>query len=124
MQLDYEVDKKGIGKRLQNERLRLGLTQDKLSELIGCTAKYLSKVENGSSVPSLPFILKFSEVTEGDLNYLLRGICWRSDGHQEFMVRESSPIYDPSFTKLSKKGRRLREEIMKSIDKILEENSI
>lgn len=74
MQLKIEIDKKTIGRRLKTARESFGLTQEKLSEEMGCTSKYISKVENGASAPSLPFVIKFSEITGSDLNYLLRGM--------------------------------------------------
>lgn len=64
MQLKIEIDKKSIGRRLKTARESFGLTQEKLSEEMGCTSKYISKVENGASAPSLPFVIKFSEISE------------------------------------------------------------
>lgn len=44
MQLKIEIDKKSIGSRLKTARELHGLTQEKLSEEMGCTSKYISKV--------------------------------------------------------------------------------
>ena len=123
MQLQYRIDKKAIGKRLQNERIRLEQTQEKLSEAIGVTTKYLSKVENGAAAPSLPFIIKFSEVTGSDLNYLLRGMYRQTEGYP-CVVREESAFYDVSTSGISKKGRRVCSEIIKKVIEVLEENNI
>ena len=123
MQLQYNIDKKAIGKRLQNERIRMNQTQEKLSESIGVTTKYLSKVENGAAAPSLPFIIKFSEVTGSDLNYLLRGMYPQTAGYPD-MVREGSAIYDVSTAGMSKKGRKVCSEIMKKVIEVFEENNI
>ena len=123
MQLQYEIDKKAIGKRLQNERLRQYLTQEKLSEAIGVTTKYLSKVENGAAAPSLPFIIKFSEVTGSDLNYLLRGTDQKIERYPN-MVREETLIYDAFDNGLSRKSRKVCSEIMMKVIEVLEENKI
>ena len=48
MQLKIEIDKKSIGRRLKTARESFGLTQEKLSEEMGCTSKYISKVEKRS----------------------------------------------------------------------------
>lgn len=120
MQLQYDIDKKAIGKRLQNERLRQGYTQEKLSEIIGVTMKYLSKVENGAASPSLPFVLKFSEVTGTDLNFLLRGIN-NSCAEYAGIVIEETPIYDAYERGVSKKNCKICYEIMKRILDVLQE---
>lgn len=122
MQIDYELDKKAIGERLQRERLRKGLTQDRQSETMGITSKYLSKVENGASAPSLPFIIKFSEVTGSDLNYLLRGVYAIESTDLGMVIREPGPDFYTD-TKLSKKNRKICNEMMKRIAEVLEENN-
>ena len=53
MQIKYDLDKVGIGSRLQEERIRAGHTQESLAEAMGITDKYISKVENGAAAPSL-----------------------------------------------------------------------
>ena len=55
MQIKYDLDKVGIGSRLQEERIRAGHTQESLAEAMGITDKYISKVENGAAAPS-PFV--------------------------------------------------------------------
>ena len=41
-----------LGKRIAAHRRRLGLTQDRLAELLGVTAQAVSKWENDQSCPS------------------------------------------------------------------------
>jgi len=122
MQLQYEIDKKAIGKRLQSERHKNGHTQESLSEAMGITSKYLSKVENGASAPSLPFVIKFSEITGSDLNYLLRGMYPKGES-TAMLVREPAPIYELS-AGLSKKSRKICSEVMTKIIEVLEENKV
>ena len=73
MQLDYEIDQEAIGRRLRTQRKLKRWTQAELSEYLGVTTKYVSKVENGDSLPSLQYMLKFAELTGASLDYLLRG---------------------------------------------------
>ena len=122
MQLEYEIDKKGIGERLQRIRTIKGYTQETLSEAMGCTSKYISKVENGASAPSLPFVIKFSEITGSDLNYLLRGMYPKGES-TAMLVREPASIYELS-AGLSKKSRKICSEVMTKIIEVLEENKI
>jgi len=122
MQLKIEIDKKSIGRRLKTARESFGLTQEKLSEEMGCTSKYISKVENGASAPSLPFVIKFSEITGSDLNYLLRGMYPKGES-TVMLVREPASIYELS-AGLSKKSRKICSEVMTKIIEVLEENKI
>ncbi len=124
MQLQYEIDKKAIGKRLQSERHKNGHTQESLSEAMGITSKYLSKVENGAAAPSLPFIMKFSEVTGSDLNYLLLGTFPKTEETIINMVREGGKAYDDVTAGLSEKGRRICDEMVKKLAGVLKENKI
>ena len=57
-------------KKLKNLRIRFGCTSKQLSELIGCDASYISKIENGRITPPLDklvviadyFGIKFEEL--------------------------------------------------------------
>ncbi len=122
MQLKIEIDKKAIGSRLKRIRQNTGYTQESLSEEMGCTSKYISKVENGASAPSLPFVIKFSEITGSDLNYLLRGMYPKGES-SAMLVREPAPIYELS-AGLSKKSRKICSEVMTKIIEVLEENKV
>ena len=44
------IDKR-IGKRIKEQRERLGLTQDKFAEKLGVTTNYISTIERGASFP-------------------------------------------------------------------------
>ncbi len=51
-----------LGKRIAAHRKRLGLTQDRLAELLGVTAQAVSKWENDQSCPDITMLPKLSEV--------------------------------------------------------------
>ena len=120
MQIDYKIDRKAIGKRLKNERNRLGYTQESMAEAMGITSKYLSKVENGAAAPSLPYILKFTEITGADLNYLLLGKYPGLSG-REGLIMEPPMTFDDPEAKLSKKNRRICNEMVRKMAEVLEE---
>lgn len=44
------IDKR-IGKRIKEQRERLGLTQDKFAERLGVATNYISTIERGASFP-------------------------------------------------------------------------
>lgn len=47
--IDYTV----IGKRIQSQRQKKDITQEKLAEKVGISVVYLSKIENGRVYPTL-----------------------------------------------------------------------
>lgn len=55
------LSKETIGKRISNERKSIGLTQAELSEKIGISEKYLSRIECGKQLPSIVIIAKICE---------------------------------------------------------------
>lgn len=46
------IDYKDIGQRIKEKRIQKGMTQEKLSELIGVGPSHMSHIESGSTVPS------------------------------------------------------------------------
>lgn len=50
-----------LGKRISAHRRRLGLTQDRLAELLGVTAQAVSKWENDQSCPDISLLPKLSQ---------------------------------------------------------------
>lgn len=124
MQIQYDLDKKGIGGRLQLERERAGRTQETMAEAMGVTWKYISKVETGASAPSLSYVMKFSDITGSDFNYLLRGSYPKESAGYEGIIREPVIQYGDPARKLSKKSRKVCNEMMKKIIEVLEDNNI
>ncbi len=51
-----------LGKRIAAHRKRMGLTQDRLAELLGVTAQAVSKWENDQSCPDITMLPKLAEV--------------------------------------------------------------
>lgn len=51
-----------LGKRIAGHRKRIGLTQDRLAELLGITAQAVSKWENDQSCPDITMLPRLAEV--------------------------------------------------------------
>ena len=51
-----------LGKRISANRKRLGLTQDRLAELLGVTAQAVSKWENDQSCPDIATVPRLAEI--------------------------------------------------------------
>lgn len=51
-----------LGKRIVSHRKRLGMTQDRLAEMLGVTAQAVSKWENDQSCPDIAMLPRLAEV--------------------------------------------------------------
>ncbi len=63
-----------IGKRIKEERLKKGLTQENLAELVGVSNNFISYIETGKKKASLNTIAKIADVLEVTLSDLFKGV--------------------------------------------------
>lgn len=68
------IDFKIIGKRIKKARNAVGFTQEVLSEKIGVSTNYLSKIEGGHEKPNLELLGKISASADISLSELLTGV--------------------------------------------------
>lgn len=68
------IDYKIIGKRIQKARTALGLTQEALSEKVGVSTNYLSKIEGGHEKPNLEMLGKISAAADISIETLITGV--------------------------------------------------
>ena len=65
------IDYTDIGKRIKRKRIEKGLTQEKLSELIGVGASHMSHMESGKTIPSMEAFITLCNVLECSADELL-----------------------------------------------------
>jgi len=68
-----EVNYVDIGKRIQKQRLRKRITQERLAELVGLSVPHMSGIENGKTKFSFQSILRIANVLELSMDELLCG---------------------------------------------------
>lgn len=99
MAVDYNV----IGERIKSARKSCNMTQDKLSEKMGVSIAFLSRIERGSSQINLKRLSQICEIlgiTEGDiLNGSSNNSSKYLDAEFSDLLKECSPeqqklIYD------------------------------
>ena len=61
---------KVIGQRLRNERVKLGLRQEKLAEMAGCHPTYIGQIERGEKNATIESLEKISNALELPLSQL------------------------------------------------------
>lgn len=65
------IDYKDIGQRIKQQRIKKGLTQEKLSEAIGVGPSHMSHIESGSTVPSLEVFISILNALDCSADELL-----------------------------------------------------
>ena len=58
------IDYKDIGQRIKEKRIQKGMTQEKLSELIGVGPSHMSHIETGNTKLSLPVFVDIAAALE------------------------------------------------------------
>lgn len=56
---------------IKNYREKEDLTQEALSEKLGCDQTYISQLERGKRTPSVDFFISFSNVSKIPIDYIL-----------------------------------------------------
>lgn len=80
-----------IGKRIKNKRKEVGITQEKLSELIEVSPSYICEIERGGSISSLATISKITPTLNISLDYLVFGINKNNSDTMFSEILESLP---------------------------------
>lgn len=60
-----------LGRRIREERQKLNLTQEKLSEAINVSTAYVGQIERGERCPTLDTLIKLSNRLGVSIDYLL-----------------------------------------------------
>ena len=65
------IDYKDIGQRIKQKRIEKGLTQERLSEIIGVGPSHMSHIESGSTVPSFEVFISILNALDCSADELL-----------------------------------------------------
>ena len=63
----------GMGERIKKERLNIGYSQEKFSELFGISLQFLGDLERGRKMMSLANIIKFCDMFHLSFDYFITG---------------------------------------------------
>lgn len=67
------MERAAMGKRIREERLKKGYTQQEVAEKAEICVMYLSEIERGIKMPSLNSFIPILEALEVSADYILRG---------------------------------------------------
>ena len=105
MQYYYDnVDPKSIGSYIRIARESRKLTQKKLCDELNFDTKYLSEIERGISLPSLPLLIAISDKLDVSVQFLIRG----TDEINGESISGETLFYDPEAKGIKKDEERLQ----------------
>ena len=80
------MDAQKVGRRIQEVRKSRGLTQEKLSEMVALSTKYISNVECGFKTPKLNTFVSIANALQCDANSLLSDVLDITTGQESGLV--------------------------------------
>lgn len=84
-----------LGQRIREERQKLNLTQEKLSETINVTTTYIGQIERGERRPTLDTLIKISNALGVSIDYLLQeSITPASDNLMNLWIQLTHDLSD------------------------------
>lgn len=108
------VKKMGISNRLQEERKRLGLTQQALAEKLGATKRSVINWEGGVASPSADTLTQYASVGV-DVLYVLTGL--KADAHLRLALLDKSMSIASeqadTFTEVKSLGTEMRNTMLR-----------
>ncbi|MBP3627628.1 MAG: helix-turn-helix transcriptional regulator [Clostridia bacterium] len=66
------MQREALGKRIREARKQKSFTQQQLAETLGITDVYVSEIERGNKMPSIPLFIAIVEALDISADYLLR----------------------------------------------------
>lgn len=104
--MQNEIDLKVMGKRIKDGRLKVGLSQEKLAEMVNLSVPHLSKVENGHKSLSLDVAVKIANVIDVSIDFLVREAM--DDAMKTFNAEVNCIVEDCTEEELSRLLKLLR----------------
>lgn len=114
------VNSKAVGKRIREEREKLGLSREEFAEIIELSDYYVGQLERGERMMSLTVLVKIVASLHVDSDYLLFG----KDDHEN-QLNEEKNIYitssysDKELTSLLNKCSQNELELVKKLIKTI-----
>ena len=90
-----EIDYKLIGKRIADQRKRLGLKQSEVEEKADIGYKYLSSIERGFSIPSIEVIMRLAVALDTTPDQFLVGSAQYEDDHWKSVAEQLRGMREP-----------------------------
>lgn len=108
------VDYTLVGEKIKSRRLKIGLTQEKLTEICDISVSYIAHIERGTKSLSLETAVKISNALDISLDYLLINEI----NNNSRIIKALESELDKCTSKQIDKFIRLSRVIIENIDEI------
>lgn len=105
-----DIVMESVGDRIKHRRKEMQLTQTDIFEMCGIRSGALSRIENGTSVPSVILFYRIAQVLECDMEWLLTG---NSSNMRISVLSKNEETLVDGFRKLSEEDQ---EEFLEILD--------
>ena len=109
-------DLKPIGNNIQLARLKKGLTQEALAEKCNVSTKYISVLETGKSLGSIPLIIDICNVLEVTPNYIFNKALKFTNLNNEIDAIDSNLLI--TYTKLKNENKKFVDDTIQHLYKM------
>ena len=96
------LDLKAIGKRIQTERKKQGITQEKLADMMNVSVQMVSNLERGNKSIRIENLINLSDILKVSTDYILTGA--ESIKDLESVTRK--------FSELSQRDKKMLENML------------
>ncbi|EGN32759.1 hypothetical protein HMPREF0993_03302 [Lachnospiraceae bacterium 5_1_57FAA] len=86
-----EIDYKAIGQRIKIARIKKGITQEAIADIIDITPSHMSNVETGKTKVSLPTLIQIANALAVSVDVLL---CDNVTSSKVIFENEAKEIFD------------------------------
>lgn len=104
-----DISMESVGNRIKSRRKEMQLTQTDIFEMCGIRSGALSRIENGTSVPSVILFYKIAQVLECDMQWLLTGL---SSNMKNYTFSKNEEKLLEGFRELSEEDKEELVEIL------------
>lgn len=101
-----DIDMESVGNRIKSRRKEMQLTQTDIFNMCGIRSGALSRIENGTSVPSVILFYRIAQILECDMQWLLTGV---SSNMENVAISKNEEMLLDGFRELSEEDQ---EELM------------
>lgn len=105
-----EIDMESVGNRIKNRRKEMQLTQTDIFDMCGIRSGALSRIENGTSVPSVILFYRIAQILECDMQWLLTGV---SSNMENIAISKNEEALLEGFREVSEEDK---EELMEILE--------
>lgn len=104
-----EINMESVGNRIKNRRKEMQLTQTDIFDMCGIRSGALSRIENGTSVPSVILFYRIAQILECDMQWLLTGV---SSNMENFTISKNEEALLEGFREVSEEDKEELIEIL------------